>query len=220
VSQRTETVETIEMPALGRPGDPCRGCGAPLAADQRYCLNCGTRRGATRLGFKRHLLGDQPTAEAASVGNPATGQPGVVREWTPVIAFAGAVALGFMLMLGVLIGKGGGAKQVAGPAPVIHVDGTGAGADVAATPTDTAKKGKGKSDKGISGANATAADLTSGKKKSVTVDQSALSAINNAKGTDYSKQSAKLPDEIKVAGKPPPKDNKPAAGGGGFQEFK
>ena len=23
-------------------GEPCADCGSPLAADQRYCLNCGT----------------------------------------------------------------------------------------------------------------------------------------------------------------------------------
>ena len=26
-------------------GDPCRSCSAPLAADQRYCVVCGARRG-------------------------------------------------------------------------------------------------------------------------------------------------------------------------------
>ena len=35
-------------PGARRAGEPCRGCGAPLAADQRYCLNCG--RGAASRG--------------------------------------------------------------------------------------------------------------------------------------------------------------------------
>ncbi|MGZ6696703.1 MAG: alkaline phosphatase family protein [Solirubrobacteraceae bacterium] len=34
---------------LGPDGEPCATCGAPLAADQRYCLECGMRRGPARL---------------------------------------------------------------------------------------------------------------------------------------------------------------------------
>lgn len=33
------------LPRLGLPGDPCHACEIPLAADQRYCLACGERRG-------------------------------------------------------------------------------------------------------------------------------------------------------------------------------
>jgi hypothetical protein len=40
------TIDTIEQPVLGEHGEPCRECGVPLAADQRYCLNCGARRAA------------------------------------------------------------------------------------------------------------------------------------------------------------------------------
>ncbi len=42
-------------PGLGEHGEPCRGCGAPLAADQRYCLNCGLRRGEPRVDFRGHM---------------------------------------------------------------------------------------------------------------------------------------------------------------------
>ena len=34
---------------LGEHGEPCARCGAPLAHDQRYCLNCGQRRADARL---------------------------------------------------------------------------------------------------------------------------------------------------------------------------
>ena len=29
----------------GRTGAPCAECGAPLATDQAYCVQCGARRG-------------------------------------------------------------------------------------------------------------------------------------------------------------------------------
>src|SRR3954453_14621633 len=56
-------------PHLGPDGEPCRGCGAPLAADQRYCLECGQRRGAPRIEFLELLA---PVA-AAAAGEPAGG---------------------------------------------------------------------------------------------------------------------------------------------------
>jgi hypothetical protein len=43
--------------------EPCAGCGAPLGADQRYCLSCGLPRPGTRLPFL-----DVLHAEATSVG--------------------------------------------------------------------------------------------------------------------------------------------------------
>jgi hypothetical protein len=43
--------------------EPCAGCGAPLGADQRYCLSCGIPRSGTRLPFL-----DVLHAEAASAG--------------------------------------------------------------------------------------------------------------------------------------------------------
>jgi len=33
------------LPRIGPPGEPCHECATPLAEDQRYCLECGMRRG-------------------------------------------------------------------------------------------------------------------------------------------------------------------------------
>ncbi len=43
--------------------EPCAGCGAPLGADQRYCLSCGVPHAGTRLPFL-----DVLHAEAAAAG--------------------------------------------------------------------------------------------------------------------------------------------------------
>jgi len=43
--------------------EPCAGCGAPLGADQRYCLSCGIPRAGTRLPFL-----DVLHSEAAAAG--------------------------------------------------------------------------------------------------------------------------------------------------------
>jgi len=50
------TTEITDAPALGEHGEPCRNCGAPLAADQRYCLNCGQRRSGPRVPFEKTLM--------------------------------------------------------------------------------------------------------------------------------------------------------------------
>ena len=50
------TTEQIRMSTLGKNGEPCANCGSPLAADQRYCLECGTRRGGPRIPFEQQLL--------------------------------------------------------------------------------------------------------------------------------------------------------------------
>ncbi|HWH92870.1 MAG TPA: hypothetical protein VNT03_03330, partial [Baekduia sp.] len=50
----------------------CGQCGAPLAGDQRYCLECGARRGAPRvdplgaLGFPADAPAPAPLASAAA----------------------------------------------------------------------------------------------------------------------------------------------------------
>jgi hypothetical protein len=50
-------------------------------------------------------------------------------------------------------------------------------------------------------------------------DSKAINDLNNASGDDYSKKSAKLPDDIVTPGTPPPKDNKPAGGGSDVETF-
>src|SRR5947209_1507242 len=42
---------TTELVA-GTVGDRCTNCQKPLAADQRYCVNCGQRRGKPRFSFE------------------------------------------------------------------------------------------------------------------------------------------------------------------------
>jgi hypothetical protein len=53
--------EPIEPAPLGPEGDSCSACGAPLAADQRYCLECGERRTAARVPFTEVLAASGPT---------------------------------------------------------------------------------------------------------------------------------------------------------------
>jgi Phosphoesterase family len=96
----------LHAPVLGPPGEPCAGCGDPLAADQRYCLRCGERRGPPRLDPLAHARGratiDEDAAPAATVPRrPATAWP------MPSRRVAGAATL-LMLAFGVAAGAAAG----------------------------------------------------------------------------------------------------------------
>jgi hypothetical protein len=102
-------------------------CGAPLAADQRYCLECGERR----TPMSSVLLGGPPTAEAspspdASVPardawDPSATERAKLDQRNTVTVIAGVGVLLLAMGVGVLIGRAGGSKQIAAPAQVITV---------------------------------------------------------------------------------------------------
>lgn len=119
--------------------EPCASCGAPLGADQRYCLSCGIPRSGTRLPFLDVLhteaaaagvveAGSQPASLLRMAAAPAGGLQGVnpggwggqnggvagrLREYTPLFALLGVLLVA--LLIGLLLGHwaSGGAKPVA-----------------------------------------------------------------------------------------------------------
>ena len=192
--------------------EPCRSCGAPLAGDQRYCLNCGERCGPPRIDFGKQQPPPPPSA-AESAAPPESEPP--QRDYTPLAAVGGIAVLGLMLLVGVLIGKGNGTTASA-PPPVVRVGGE---ADTGATASNEgaeekpaeAKKAKSKSGGKASGGK----DLVSGKDGAGPVEASdqALEELQEQSPDEYSKSSAKLPDEIATGGAPPPADDKAPGGG-------
>lgn len=118
-----------ESPQQSRPIEQvrCSSCGQGMAPDQRYCLQCGSRRGGPRVEFDGYL-GERAEAEKPGLfgGEPppptrpaywvsgAEPDPRPVREVTPLMAAAGLMAFALILIFGVLIGKqgnGGGGMQ-------------------------------------------------------------------------------------------------------------
>jgi hypothetical protein len=114
----TDTEETQPLPVqptqphvvapLAAPaGDRCGSCEAPLAPDQRYCVNCGERRGKPRF--------DTSTLEPAPAVAPPPPPP---PRFSPSATLITGVATLLVAMgLGFLIGhdSASSAKQ---PAPV------------------------------------------------------------------------------------------------------
>ena len=213
------TTQDIHAPTLGTQGEPCTSCGAPLAGDQRYCLECGARRTQARVAFRDILAtGGAPPAGPAVVAAAAQDGPPARSGLT---FLAGLLCLLLALGVGVLIGNSGDDSTSATPPPAQVITVGGAAAAPAATApaaTTTAPAAD------ASGAGSTAAKSTKAAKpaKGSTgskADQSKVKDLNNSSGADYQKKSQKLPKAVGTSGKPAPKDNKPAGGGSGFEDI-
>ena len=134
----TESIESIaSQPSAANGAAACTACGAPLAEDQRYCLQCGER--ATPISSV--LAGSPPAfvpaagAQANGPGSapPALGPPGAAPPSSPGVPGAGEApgrgnavtviaGVGVLLLamgIGVLIGRSGGAKPSAAAAPQV-----------------------------------------------------------------------------------------------------
>ncbi len=209
---------------LGEVGETCRECGAPLAVDQRYCLNCGRRRGGPRVDFREHLPAENtvngngaistppstPPAPSATT-TPSAEKPG--RDYAPLAAVGGIAILGLMLLVGVLIGKGDGGSATAPPPQVVRLGDEGAGktASEEGDETGASKQAKGK---GSSKSAKNAGNSASGKGGApVEASDEALQELQEQSPEEYQESSAKLPDEIATGGAPPAEDNKAPGGG-------
>jgi hypothetical protein len=219
-----------QTPVFGEQGEPCQECGVPLAADQRYCLNCGKRRTGPRVDY-RQLIGapQDETSPEVQPGAPLPSPPEAPkpeRDYAPLAAVGGIAVLGLMLLVGVLIGKGNNTTAIA-PAPIVRVGGEAGGETASADSGDSKtasmeSKGAKKSKKSGTGAKAVGGGLTGtaarSSKTTVQASTDDLEELNNKSGDSYQDAVKKLPDKIATPGAPPPVDKSTAPGGGGKAE--
>jgi hypothetical protein len=214
---------------FGEQGEPCQECGSPLAADQRYCLNCGKRRGGPRVDYTR-VVGDagsdtpEPGAPQPGAAAAATADEKQERDYAPLAAVGGIAILGLMLLVGVLIGKGNN-QTTSAPAPIVTVGepatGGGTGSEAGKSEATAAKpKEAGKQKKVQTGAKEVEGGLTGTAARNsggtVQASQDDLEALEGKSGESYEETVKKLPDKIATPGAPPPIDkSKPPGGGGG-----
>jgi hypothetical protein len=214
----------------GAGGEPCRSCGAAMAEDQRYCLNCGERRGGPRVDFRQHL--DSAKEEGPSVppngaASPATSSPAPKasegerrqRDYAPLAAAGGIAVLGIMLLIGVLIGRGtGDSGSTAAQPSVITVAAEGTSDEEAGGGGEEAggkKQGKGDTKKQAKRKDGAANGGSSDTGNAPVASDDELKELQEQSPEEYSESSAKLPDEIATPGEPPPTDGKTPGGGSG-----
>lgn len=221
---------TTEMMAE-QPSEPCGDCGFQLASDQRYCLNCGRRRGEPRIDYAPFVQSERRATDSNPVA-PAVAAPVALppREPSPLIAVVGIALLGLMLLVGVLIGRGDGdGTELAATPQVVTVGeettavadapaGEGGAADQAATAGSKADQSGGGGDAGGGGGDGGESIGPSGTGAGTTEDPAVasrdeLEALENATGAEQQEASENLPDTIALPGKPPPTDNEEPGGG-------
>jgi hypothetical protein len=166
---------TRELPAAPTTAseDRCGACGAPLAHDQQYCVECGERRGASRFPA------GQPAVEASPRRARAARAPRGQRISSGTTLVAGVGVLLLAIGLGVLIGRLGHNNppvQKQAPAEVVTVQGGGGGGGGTAstatttastTPTHTATHASHAAPKGLTGKLKAAAEQTAPPTKAV-----------------------------------------------------
>jgi hypothetical protein len=144
-SATTHDATTAAHPALATvAGDQCTSCSAPLAPDQRYCVQCGQRRGQARMPVSQASTAPA-RADVIQASHPRAPRPAFN---TALIAGIGTLLLA--MGVGVLIGRSGQkspSSRAAAPVQVVTVGGAGgaSGASVAATSPTSAKPAAGKS---------------------------------------------------------------------------
>lgn len=145
-SMRTEEIELASEPAsidvasteihpvmAAAVRERCAVCGAAMAADQRYCVECGERRGAPRVTLLEGPA--RRTREQSPPSMPAPRQRGGLVNST-LIAIIGMLLLA--MGIGVLIGRSNNNANIKSSPPqvvTVSVAGTPATGATAAQPT-------------------------------------------------------------------------------------
>jgi hypothetical protein len=130
-------------PSAVQSGDQCPSCGAVLAADQRYCLECGQRRGDPRLPFMDAVaLMDAVKQPRQSAPPPARKRRTGISPNAALIAGVGTLLLA--LGIGVLIGRTGHQEvaQTAAAPQIIKVGGGSGETEATASKTKATPGGR------------------------------------------------------------------------------
>jgi hypothetical protein len=95
-------------------GDSCSVCGSPLASDQRYCVECGERRGKPRF-----TLSQTPSGAAAGAAPPRPARRSGFSANSTLIA--GVATLLLAMGVGLLIGRSGNNSSGSAKPDIISV---------------------------------------------------------------------------------------------------
>ncbi len=133
-----------------------------MAGDQRYCIECGERRGESRLSSLEQAAATQPGAATAATPAGYAPPPAANTRRSSGIALLATIALLLLAMgVGVLIGNNGDSKNGTAQQPIVY--GAAPTAAAGAT-TATAAADAGKTDNS-GGSDASGSDASALAKK-------------------------------------------------------
>jgi hypothetical protein len=162
-----DAAPTQQLGLAASAGDRCVNCGAPLASDQRYCVNCGERRGKPRFALA------EPAGDAAAAATPAKPSSRRPRVSSGFTLIAGIATLLLAMGVGVLIGhNSAGSQPAAGAQQPVKIDLNGGGSAAAASTPTTAVKSTRHTDASARAHSRTSAKPTKATKSKPTSAQS------------------------------------------------
>ncbi len=149
----------VHSPMVSATGERCPTCGSVVAADQRYCLECGQRQGEPRLPFMDATTFMETSAQRRRPAPPPPPRPRKQRVSPNAALIAGVGTLLLAMGIGVMIGRSGNqtpASTAAAP-QIIKVGGGEATTATAATADTGGKAGSKKKSGGGKGGDETGA---------------------------------------------------------------
>ena len=134
-----------EQLLTGPLGDQCANCGAVMAADQRYCLHCGERRGRSRFAAGSAPV---PGGPVTTTTVTTTAPPITRRGSAGMTLIAGIATLILAMGVGVLIGQShqssGTPARASAPQVIVNGGGSGGSGSTAAAANNPSTSGSGK----------------------------------------------------------------------------
>ncbi len=193
-------------PYDAEPMKACAYCGASLADDQRYCLECGGRQVQARSQFLSRFTPATVSGPAPSGGGGAAAGGGAAGggRFSGATAVAGVGVLLLAMGVGVLIGRAGAGKTTTTPAQVISVATPGAAvpgtsngtAPAVTTPAESSSSATGTKNGGGSGSTtsgggkgSSSTSKSSSTTKSSSGSSSSGGSSNNGGGSSKTKSS-------------------------------
>lgn len=128
------------QPSTVQSSDRCPACGVPLAADQRYCLECGQRCGEPRLPFMDAAVLMDAVRRSRQPAPPPPPKERRSRISPNTALIAGVGTLLLALGVGVLIGHSG-PREVAQTAAAPQIIEVGGGEGASASGKDASVTG-------------------------------------------------------------------------------
>jgi hypothetical protein len=192
--------------------ESCAACAAPLADDQRYCLECGERRAP----MSSVLLGGSPVSgdsQRSSTTPPAPFSTqdarvatGAAQRGNTVTVIAGVGVLLLAMGVGVLIGRSGNSKPAAAPAQVISVAQPGAtttgtpttGTATTPAPEASAKGASPSSKQGAKKGAAPGAGSSKGNGGAKSAPPATPKPSSSGQGKSYEEKSKNLPNVVET----------------------
>ena len=187
------TAASHETIVTAASGDRCTVCGSEMAPDQRYCVECGHRRGSARFSAAGATAGRETVTTTTSVRR---GPRAAMSAGTTLIA--GIATLLLAIGVGYLIGHGGNQSPNQKGYTIIN-NGAGVGASGGTASGATGASGLGGSGSSSSSKSSGAPKHALSSKASAKAIKKAPSAATAQKASQAAASTLKAASGVKIA---------------------